>query len=267
MSYKMIAIPAFNDNYIWLYMNEESNTGIVVDPGDGMAALGTVVSYNVSISAVFITHHHRDHIGGIYSLLHWLCCEDDSLLHEIPVYGPKREWIPRVSHQLSDTETLSIPHFPLFEILEIPGHTRGHIGYYNREKGILFCGDTLFGGGCGRIFEGTPEILFKSLQKINQLPPETLIYCAHEYTEKNLAFALSIEPNNLALQERYSQVCALRKKNEPTVPSTLALEQQTNPFLRTNAKEVVEKVSTQLGKKDLSPVEIFATLRAWKDDF
>jgi hydroxyacylglutathione hydrolase len=266
-NYEMVAIPAFEDNYIWLYINKKTATAIVVDPGDGMAALGVVVSYNVQISAILITHHHSDHSAGIYKLVHWLCGEDNTLTDLIPVYGPKREWIPQVTHKLSDGDVVSIPDFDPFTILSIPGHTKGHIAYHSTYAGTLFCGDTLFTGGCGRLFEGTPAKLFNSLQKINALPLETLIYCGHEYTEKNLAFALTVEPNNVDLQERYKAVCALRKKKQPTVPSTLLTEQQTNPFLRTRSKEIVAHVSQALGRSDLSEVEIFATLRSWKDNF
>lgn len=266
-NYEMVAITAFEDNYIWLYLNKETGTSIVVDPGDGMSALGVVVAYNIKVSAVFITHHHPDHTAGIYKLLHWLCCEDDTLLHLIPVYGPKREWIPQLTHKLSHGDEVCIPNFDPFTILSVPGHTKGHIAYYNASAGILFCGDTLFTGGCGRLFEGTPARLFDSLQKINALPPETLIYCAHEYTEKNLAFALTVEPDNLDLQNRYREVHQLRKKNQPTVPSTLRLEQQTNPFLRTHSPEIVARASKELGRSDLSEVEIFAALRLWKDNF
>lgn len=265
--YEMLAIPAFEDNYVWLYMNKETERGIAVDPGDGMAALAVAVCYNVQISNIFLTHHHPDHTAGVRELVHWLCCKDDTMKHLVPVYGPKREWIPTVTHKLSDGDKVSVPGFPSFTILSIPGHTKGHLGYYSADAGILFCGDTLFTGGCGRLFEGTPERLFHSLQKIDALPPETLIYCGHEYTEKNLAFALTVEPNNPDLQKRYKEVCALREKKQPTVPSTLRIEQQTNPFLRTHSPEIAACVSEKLGRSDLSEVEIFAALRSWKDSF
>jgi hydroxyacylglutathione hydrolase len=265
--YQVVPIPAFDDNYIWLCINNSTNTAIVVDPGDGMSALGAVVSYNVQVSAIFITHHHRDHTAGIGKLIYWLCGKDDTLKHLIPVYGPKREWIPAVTHKLSHFDEIHVPDFEAFTIMSIPGHTKGHIGYFNAEAGILFCGDTLFAGGCGRLFEGTPERMLKSLQQINRLPMFTKIYPAHEYTQKNLEFALTVEPNNLDLQKRYQDVCALRKKNLPTAATILHVERQTNPFLRTNSPEIIASVSKRLGRTDLSEVEIFAALRAWKDSF
>lgn len=262
MDYTMVAAPAFKDNYIWLYINKNTKSCIVVDPGDGQAALGAAAAHDVRVSAIFITHHHADHSGGILDMLRDIGAKDNLGKAPIPVYGPRGESILGVTHKVSEGDTVSVPGFDPFAILDIPGHTKGHIAYYSAKAGILFCGDTLFAGGCGRLFEGTPEMLFNSLKKMNALPPDTLVYCAHEYTEKNLAFALTVEPHNLDLQKRYKEVCALREKQQPTIPSTLLIEQQTNPFLRTDSAEI-RRYLAQSG----SPVEIFAALRSLKDSF
>jgi hydroxyacylglutathione hydrolase len=243
--YQMLGIPAFQDNYIWLYVNTRTKTGIVVDPGDAAPVLSVLDKRAIRLAAIFITHHHQDHTGGVSALA------EAALLSypgtALPIYGPAQESIASVTHPLSEGDKVSVPGFPSFTILDIPGHTRGHIAYYG--AGLLFCGDTLFTAGCGRLFEGTPATLFNSLQKINQLPPDTLIYCAHEYTEKNLAFALTVDPHNQALQDRYKQVQEQRAKFQATVPSELGLEQKTNPFLRTDR------------------LDIFTALRAAKDRF
>ncbi len=265
--YQVVPIPAFTNNYIWLCINKRTGTAIVVDPGDGLSALEGVVSHKVQVSAIFITHHHLDHSAGIEALTQGLSAQDKTVKQPIPVYGPKQEWIPAVTHQLSHFDTVHVPDFEPFNVMCVPGHTKGHIAYYNPGIGILFCGDTLFAGGCGRLFEGTPERLLKSLQQINALPADTKIYPAHEYTQKNLAFALTVEPQNLDLQKRYQEICALRQKNLPTAATTLSVERKTNPFLRTASPAIIRHVSTQLGRRDLNEVDIFATLRGWKDSF
>lgn len=248
-------IRAFSDNYIWALPDRPSGRAVVVDPGDATPVLDWLAREQLTLAGILITHHHPDHTGGIERLLAHAT---------VPVYGPRGEHIPHRSVALAEGDWVKLEAPALeFQVLEIPGHTAGHIAYYGH--GLLFCGDTLFAGGCGRLFEGTPEQMYGSLGKLAALPSDTQVYCAHEYTEANLRFAARVEPDNQALRRRMKAARALRAEDRPTVPSTLAEEQATNPFLRVNEPAVIERAEAEAGHGLASPVDVFAAVRAWKD--
>ena len=249
-------IRAFADNYIWLLQGNDPNAASVVDPGDARPVLDYLARHQTVPKAILITHHHGDHVGGVRHLLREF--------PGIPVYGPARENIPAMTHPLKEGDEIVDPGSgQMFRILDVPGHTAGHIAYYG--NGALFCGDTLFANGCGRVFDGTFEELCDSLKKISRLPDETLIYCAHEYTVDNIGFAKWVEPENQALVERDKTDFAHSEKGEPTVPSTLALEKQTNPFLRFTLPEVRAIAEQKAGRILQDDCEVFTVLRQWKD--
>jgi hydroxyacylglutathione hydrolase len=249
-------IKAFDDNYIWLMTTNEGS--IVIDPGESINLLKVIEQKNIKLDAILITHHHYDHTGGIEQLL--------IKYPSLEVYGPNND-ICSIKSRLLDGELLNVIGID-FEIIEIPGHTLDHIAYYANinDSPILFCGDTLFGGGCGRVFEGTFEQMYESLMKLKKLPKNTRIYCGHEYTSDNLKFAKAVEPDNIDLISRYNDVLNLRKNNIPTLPSTLLIELKTNPFLRTE-KNNVQKIISKKFKTGFSEKEIFSALRQWKDNF
>jgi hydroxyacylglutathione hydrolase len=245
-------IPAFSDNYIWLLHN--GTDAFVVDPGDASPVLQALSVRDLTLKGILITHHHFDHVGGIDALKEAAQCE---------IWGPENPKITPVTHRVREGDTLNVLGSPL-HIIEVPGHTLDHIAY--QGDGVLFCGDTLFAGGCGRVFEGTHPMMRKSLAKLRSLSPATKVYCAHEYTLANLQFALEADPNNAALVERLAYCESLRKQNIPTVPSLLADEIATNPFMRWDAPDVVKKLTAEsrsVGTDD----EVFAGLRLWKDTF
>jgi len=255
MAITIQAIQGFTDNYFWLLASKTH--AVIVDPGDAPPILEVLNSKNLTLSAILLTHHHRDHIGGVAELKQKFNC---------PVYGPAQENIHEVDHPLHQDDEVTIESLHTkFKIFDIPGHTKGHIGYFSQNR--LFCGDTLFAGGCGRLFEGTPQQMLQSLEKIAGLPLSTQIYCAHEYTLSNLRFALSVEPNNLTLQERFKQTEQLRMKGIATVPSTLTIELETNPFLRCGQKALIQTALAHSQQSELSKTEVFSIIRALKDKF
>lgn len=248
---EMVAIPALRDNYIWcLHDNKQC---IIVDPGDAVPVLRILEEQGLTLRAVLITHHHYDHTNGITELLNH---------RQVPIYGPSDFMQTTIAVSNLKSITIAVPEIS-FDILRVPGHTIDHIAYYS--QGIVFTGDTLFTAGCGRIFEGTALQMYTSLQTLQQLPDNTLVYCGHEYTENNLKFALEVEPNNFKIKERLLKTQALRRKNQPTVPATLANEKATNPFLRTAEKEVIAAASKYCGQALTDPIKVLSVIRAWKN--
>lgn len=259
--YQVQAIPAFNDNYIWMITQPGNRHCVLVDPGDGDSACRAIKAQDLILSGILVTHRHQDHIGGIDQIIREL-----PLAEDFTVYGPSREAQEVVTHAVNQGDTVTIPALDLnLTVLEIPGHTLGHIAYVDQHS--LFCGDTLFAGGCGRVFEGTFEQMHHSLQTLAALPASTLVYCAHEYTLANLSFAQAVEPNSQALAKRIEHCQALRQQNKATVPSQIGTELATNPFLRTQEPEVIASASEQHAASLTTPAEVFAGLRRWKDNF
>lgn len=248
-------IRAFKDNYIWCLRRDDA--AVVVDPGDAEPVLEYLEAGGLTLKAILNTHHHADHVGGNARLL---------AKYNVPVFGPSRENIPGIVHKLREGDEVEVPGLGLqFRVLDVPGHTAGHIAYYG--AGLLFCGDTLFSCGCGRLFEGTPAQMHDSLAKLAALPGETLVYCAHEYTQSNLRFARAADPDNPAIAAREAGVKAALARGRPSVPSTLAEELAANPFLRAKEPALVESASHFAGRTLTNPVEVFAALRRWKDGF
>jgi hydroxyacylglutathione hydrolase len=256
-SLRVLAIPAFKDNYLWLIHNGVA--AVAVDPGDAAPILKALAQHKLTLAAILLTHHHADHVGGVPRLLQHT---------KVPVYGPRNDAIDAVTVPLGEGDRVDLPELPLqLSVLDVPGHTRGHIAYVAQQPGWLFCGDTLFAGGCGRLFEGTPAQMMQSLQKLSALPSDMQVYCAHEYTMANLRFASAAEPDNAALRQRVADEQAKRDRGQPTVPSTIALERQTNPFLRHEAGGVVKTLREHGLPAGATPVEAFAALREWKNNF
>lgn len=259
---QVLAIPAFADNYVWLI--HDGIHAAVVDPGDAMPVLAVLAAKHLSLVAILLTHHHADHVGGVAELLQ---------AYPLPVFGPRLEAIDQLTQQLGQDDKIVIPELSLhLSILDVPGHTIGHIAYLtqNTPTPWLFCGDTLFAGGCGRVFEGTPAQMAASLEKLAALPDETEVFCAHEYTLANLKFAQRVEPGNAALVARVQLEQDKRASQLATVPSTIALEKQTNPFLRYREAEIVSSLITadQIDPVlQTQPVALFSALRNWKNNF
>ncbi|WP_159815518.1 hydroxyacylglutathione hydrolase [Pseudomonas sp. 18058] len=250
------ALPAFTDNYIWLLQDHRSQRCALVDPGDAAPVEAWLDAHpDWVLSDILITHHHHDHVGGVERLKH---------ISGATVYGPASENIPARDVALNDNDTASVLGWD-FDVYAVPGHTLGHIAYYHH--GLLFCGDTLFAAGCGRLFEGTPDQMHHSLSRLAALPEDTLVYCTHEYTLSNLKFAAAVEPTNADIAARLEKVTQQRQNGVMTLPSTLALEKLTNPFLRTAETLVKQKVDERAGAQNRAPSEVFAALRAWKDKF
>jgi len=257
---RIYRVSALDSNYIWMIQPDTTlNQVWVIDPGEAAPVLNFLTQNRLEPIAILITHRHKDHTGGINELLTHF---------SIPVYGPDCEAIPQITHPLYDNSTFSIGNIPC-EAIATPGHTLDHLSYLCRPEGDdawLFCGDTLFGAGCGRLFEGTPEQSLDSIDRLAALPDNTLMYCAHEYTRANLRFALHVEPDNKDTVRRFQQAEALRD-DHCTLPSTIALEKQTNPFLRLHSPSLIEQVEQFSGHKMSTRVEVFAALRGWKDHF
>jgi hydroxyacylglutathione hydrolase len=265
--FDIIRIPAFKDNYIWLL--RKGANAVVVDPGDARPVLNVLEREGLNLSSILVTHHHKDHQGGVADLL---------ARYPAAVFGPATESITAITQPLRGGESIRLSSLDVeFQVLAVPGHTLGHIAFFG--AGCLFCGDTLFGAGCGRLFEGSPEQMFDSLSRIACLPEETAVYCAHEYTESNLRFALAVEPGNRHLRRRVDEVAVMRAKGLATVPFTLRLEKATNPFLRCDEPEVEASARGRMGRTGdaidnsvsvsapATPGAVFAVLRQWKNDF
>lgn len=250
------ALPAFTDNYIWLLQDHSTQRCAVVDPGDAAPVQAWLDAHpDWVLSDILITHHHHDHVGGVQALKN---------ATNATVYGPASENIPARDQALNDNDQISVLGWD-FDVYAVPGHTLGHIAYYHH--GLLFCGDTLFAAGCGRLFEGTPAQMHHSLGRLAALPEDTLVYCTHEYTLSNLKFAVAVEPGNPDIAARLEKVSRQRGEGIMTLPSTLALEKLTNPFLRTAETSVKQKADERNGQRNQTPSEVFAALRAWKDTF
>jgi hydroxyacylglutathione hydrolase len=248
-----IPLPAFEDNYIWVL--HDGQHAIAVDPGDPAPLIAFLDAQQLALTAVLITHHHRDHTGGNTTLRQRYDCA---------IYAPDNPRIPAVTHTLRGGESLNLAAPDLrFDVLATPGHTLDHISYVG--DGILFCGDTVFGCGCGKLFEGTPAIMAASLDAILTLPDATRVCCAHEYTLSNIAFAKTLDGNNPALLEREQRDRAQRAQSHPTLPSTLSLEKATNPFLRFHDPAMTAFAARYLNRPNPSPAEVFGAIRAAKD--
>lgn len=257
---EILALHAFDDNYIWLL--RAGGHVAVVDPGDAVPVLGHLARSGDRLCAILATHHHGDHVGGIAELV---------ARFPVPVFGPSTENIPGLTHPLAGGERIELPQIGSeLDVIAVPGHTRGHVAYYGPSlgaDGALFCGDTLFGAGCGRLFEGTPEQMHESLSKLAALPAPTLVYCAHEYTQSNLRFAAAVEPGSIAVQRRSEEVAADRAAGRATVPTRIGTELATNPFLRWDAPAVRTAAAGRLGRVPVDAVETFAAIREWKNRF
>lgn len=253
----VLAIPAFADNYLWLI--HDGVHAAIVDPGDAAPVFAALEAHKLTLVAILLTHHHTDHVGGVASLLQRL---------RVPVFGPATEAIDGITIPLSEGDAVAIPELKLaMSVLDVPGHTRGHIAYVASKQGWLFCGDTLFAGGCGRLFEGTPTQMADSLGKLSILPDATEVYCAHEYTLSNLRFAAEIEPENDAIAMRIRSEKIKRNHGHPTLPSTIGLEKLTNPFLRYREPGVADRLLSANRLSTREPIAIFAALREWKNSY
>ncbi|BBE50284.1 Hydroxyacylglutathione hydrolase [Ferriphaselus amnicola] len=256
MSLTITPLPAFRDNYIWTLHDERY--AVVVDPGDAAPVLAFLKARQLELVAILVTHHHHDHTDGIADLL--------AAIPVCVVYGPRHETIAGVSHPVSENEVIEIPALDLsLTVWDIPGHTRGHIAYLGADG--VFCGDTLFGAGCGRLFEGSYAQLHHALNRLAALPAETRVYCTHEYTEANVRFALACEPDNPDIRRRQIATAALRAAGQPSLPSTIALENASNPFLRCAVPAVIQHAEAHAGHILSDELAVFTALRQWRNNF
>jgi hydroxyacylglutathione hydrolase len=251
-------VRAFSDNYIWLIRTPaDGNGAVVVDPGDARPVNVALDQHGLRLHAILVTHHHPDHVGGVAEL---------AATHRARVFGPARERMPCEVERLVDGDTVRLADLGLeFSVMDVPGHTLGHIAYHGHET--LFCGDTLFSGGCGRLFEGSPAQMLESLDRIAALPAATRVFCAHEYTLGNLRFAAEVEPGNAAVLEALEATRVLRAREGISLPSTIGREREMNPFLRCREPAVRAAAEAHTGRNLGEPVEIFAAVRTWKDGF
>lgn len=249
------AVPAFKDNYIWIL--ERDGRAACVDPGDDGPVEDFLAERGLKLAAVLATHHHADHVGGLPALAaRWKC----------PTFGPAREVAAHLDTRLREGDRFDVPGIGVsLETLDIPGHTAGHIALHG--DGMVFSGDTLFACGCGRVFEGTPAQMVESLGKLARLPGATRVYCGHEYTVANIRFAQAVEPGNRALDARKERDTAKQLRGEPTLPSTIADELATNPFLRCRVADVAASAERHAGRALANEVDVFAEIRAWKNNF
>jgi hydroxyacylglutathione hydrolase len=251
----IVPLRAFRDNYIWCLHN--GTDAAVVDPGDAIPVLDFLQQERLQLRAIICTHHHADHVGGNTALL---------TKYNAAVFGPARENIPGVTQSVREGDRVFVDTLKLeFNVIDIPGHTAGHVAYFG--AGMLFCGDTLFSCGCGRLFEGTPQQMVESLRKLASLPSDTQVYCGHEYTLANIRFALATDEDNQALLARRAEVEALQARNLPSLPSSIGVELSMNPFLRAHLPALAAAASRQCGRALQSEVEVFAALREWKNNF
>jgi len=252
---EIVPLSAFSDNYIWTL--RRGKVAAVVDPGEAQPVKDYLAREGLRLVAILATHHHPDHVGGIADLV---------AMGKVPVFGPRGEPIPELTHPVGQGDAVDIPELKAqFSVLDIPGHTRAHVAYYGLES--LFCGDTLFACGCGRVFEGTPAQMLDSLSKLAALPDATKVYCGHEYTLANIKFARAVDPGNRELAAREQRATKLRAAGRPTLPSTLGEERATNPFLRCAEPVVVDSANKYLGARLADPVRVFAAIREWKNRF
>lgn len=255
---KLIPLPAFQDNYLWVL--HDGHRALVVDPGDAQPVLSFLERNELQLEAILVTHHHADHVGGVDAV------RDATGAR---VYGPARERIPEPLTRLAEGDAITVLGLR-FEVIDVPGHTAGHIAYYCPQVDgvpLLFCGDTLFSGGCGRLFEGTPEQMLASLEKLSSLPGSTRVCCTHEYTLSNLRFARAVEPDNADLIHYIERCEALRARSQPTLPSTIEQEKRINPFLRTRMAGVAEAARRHDPATPQDEVAVFAAIRQWKNEF
>ena len=258
---ELLALPAFADNYIW--MLHDGRRALVVDPGEAGPVESALDEHGLALAGILVTHHHGDHVGGVDALRPRL---------QGPVFGPAAETIPEPFTGVRSGDSVDVLGLR-FAVIDVPGHTRGHIAYFLAAPGtaldnpILFCGDTLFSAGCGRLFEGTPAQMHTSLQRLASLPGNTQVCCGHEYTLANLRFAATVEPDNEDIRRHQAWCVEQRQRNEPTLPSTVARELLINPFLRANRPDVGRRAAQHARTEAHSAVEVFALLREWKNTF
>lgn len=258
----VVGVPAFEDNYLWVIHN--ATDAVVVDPGDAAPVIDYLAAHELTLAAVLVTHHHPDHIGGIGALVEWSGAD-------VPVHATGRHEIPHRTHAVGEGDAIRIDALGLdFHVMAVPGHTASHIAFHVSDRRWLFCGDTLFAGGCGRLLGGTAAQLFASLSRIAALPDDTAVYCAHEYTLANLRFAEAVEPDNTVLHTRIAHEKARRAADEPTVPTRIGIERLTNPFLRCDIQEVknaVQRAFPDVLPSNAAPELVFTQLRKWKNNF